>query len=209
MASHLAVAERGSPPPHPCTPLDGKPKSPTPAQLTPALTPGHPIRSINQNVPDPPSPTSSFLLPPPQVFSLITTIRQVVASAREAQGPRRALLVSIPEVQPIMQVLDQVRCAALRRAVCPAGQTGHAPPLPFGCKPGPSLTHNPPRTQIELHHLGMAAPVHRHVQPPARATGEIYYLCVIEEEDFHVGVFVLPPRARIPLHDHPGLWVIY
>lgn len=43
-----------------------------------------------------------------QVFNLITTIRQVVAGARETQGPRRALLVSTKEVQPIIQVLDQV-----------------------------------------------------------------------------------------------------
>lgn len=54
----------------------------------------------------------------------------------------------------------------------------------------------------------MAAPVHRYIHPPARSAGEIHYLCVIEEEDFHVGVFVLPPRARIPLHDHPGAVIV-
>lgn len=54
---------------------------------------------------------SHILNTPPciQVFSLITTIRQAVSTAREAQGPRRALLVGTKEVQPIMQVLDKVR----------------------------------------------------------------------------------------------------
>ena len=69
-------------------------------------------------------------------------------------------------------------------------------------------THTHTHTQIELQHLGMVSPVHPHVHPPATRTSEIHYLCVVEEEDFHVGVFVLPPKARIPLHDHPGMCVL-
>lgn len=47
------------------------------------------------------------------------------------------------------------------------------------------LTPPPTYPQIELRHLGMASPVHPHVQPPARSASEIHYLCVIEEDDFH------------------------
>lgn len=54
----------------------------------------------------------------------------------------------------------------------------------------------------------MIAPVHPHLQPPTSQPSEIHYLCLLEEEDFHVGVFVLPPEARIPLHDHPGMCVL-
>jgi len=38
--------------------------------------------------------------------------------------------------------------------------------------------------------------------------GDVAYVPVVETDRYHVGVFVLGPQARIPLHDHPGMTVL-
>jgi len=40
---------------------------------------------------------------------------------------------------------------------------------------------------------------------PRRALG---YIPVWEQEDFEIGIFAFPPGAVIPLHDHPGMFVL-
>ncbi|ETM33954.1 hypothetical protein L914_18856 [Phytophthora nicotianae] len=36
----------------------------------------------------------------------------------------------------------------------------------------------------------------------------VHYQHVYEDETFSIGIFILPPGASIPLHDHPGMSVI-
>eukprot|EP00903_Cladosiphon_okamuranus_P012342 g11571.t1 len=56
--------------------------------------------------------------------------------------------------------------------------------------------------------IGMVPYAHAYITPAATLPGEIRYLHVAQEATFSVGVFVLPPGACIPLHDHPNMSVL-
>jgi len=58
-------------------------------------------------------------------------------------------------------------------------------------------------------------PIHDLIYPPTPAMfvnnedcSYVRYLHVAENEVFSIGVFVFPPNAKIPLHDHPGMCVL-
>lgn len=48
-------------------------------------------------------------------------------------------------------------------------------------------------------------PIHDDISPPRDA---IRYLQVADHEEYSIGVFIFPPLARMPLHDHPGMCVL-
>lgn len=51
-------------------------------------------------------------------------------------------------------------------------------------------------------------PIHSQIHP-LRDDGALRYLHLAEvPEHYSMGVFVFPPHARIPLHDHPGMCVL-
>lgn len=53
--------------------------------------------------------------------------------------------------------------------------------------------------------LGLAPDAHERITPPA-LPGNIRYLHIDQVAGaYSIGVFVLPPRACIPLHDHPNM----
>jgi len=57
--------------------------------------------------------------------------------------------------------------------------------------------------------IDIATSHHLHIQEgPSSPRDGIQYLEVYEGEDFGIGVFVMPPHSRIPLHDHPGMCVV-
>ena len=58
---------------------------------------------------------------------------------------------------------------------------------------------------IESHHRIFIQPIHDEIQP--RDSG-IRYLCVCETDLYTLGIFVFPPNATIPLHDHPNMTVL-
>ena len=41
-----------------------------------------------------------------------------------------------------------------------------------------------------------------------RAPGECTYVPVVETAEYAIAVFLLSPRSRIPIHDHPGMTVL-
>uniref|UniRef100_A0AAV1U4H1 2-aminoethanethiol dioxygenase n=1 Tax=Peronospora matthiolae TaxID=2874970 RepID=A0AAV1U4H1_9STRA len=41
-----------------------------------------------------------------------------------------------------------------------------------------------------------------------RRSRHVHYQHVYEDKTFSIGIFILPPGVRIPLHDHPGMSVI-
>ena len=57
-------------------------------------------------------------------------------------------------------------------------------------------------------------PIHTQIQPPVRTNIQerfnvVRYLHLAEVDgQYSVGVFVFPPFARMPLHDHPGMCVL-
>ena len=52
-------------------------------------------------------------------------------------------------------------------------------------------------------------PIHELITPRERNRNHVRYLHLAEREDaYSVGVFVFPPGATIPLHDHPGMAVL-
>lgn len=53
--------------------------------------------------------------------------------------------------------------------------------------------------------LGMVPNAHEYIIPAAALPGEIRYIHLAQEATFSMGVFVLPPGACIPLHDHPDM----
>ena len=53
--------------------------------------------------------------------------------------------------------------------------------------------------------VGMVPYAHAFITPAATFPGEIRYLHLAQEATFSMGVFVLPPGACIPLHDHPNM----
>lgn len=57
--------------------------------------------------------------------------------------------------------------------------------------------------QIYPEKLGMVTPIYQHIRPTTDVP-DIRYINICEEMDWHIGIFVLPPNSRIPLHDHPG-----
>ncbi|CAM9306513.1 unnamed protein product, partial [Ectocarpus sp. 8 AP-2014] len=56
--------------------------------------------------------------------------------------------------------------------------------------------------------LGMVPYAHPYISPPSILSAEIRYLHIAQEATFSIGVFVLPPGACIPLHDHPDMSVV-
>lgn len=52
--------------------------------------------------------------------------------------------------------------------------------------------------------VGMITPPSGSVSP----SPIVHYHHIFENPYFSMGVFVLPPRAKIPLHDHPGMNVV-
>lgn len=53
--------------------------------------------------------------------------------------------------------------------------------------------------------LGLVPHAHAYISPAATLPGDIRYLHIAQEAEFSIGVFVLPPGACIPLHDHPNM----
>jgi len=57
----------------------------------------------------------------------------------------------------------------------------------------------------------LRAPVFRDEMAPItnsvvdRVNAPVEYLPLVENKDFHIGVFILQPGARLPLHDHPSM----
>jgi PCO_ADO len=52
-------------------------------------------------------------------------------------------------------------------------------------------------------------PIHDDIEPPSHDPGAVRYLHLSEMEgQYSMGIFVFPPHARIPLHDHPGMCVL-
>lgn len=52
-------------------------------------------------------------------------------------------------------------------------------------------------------------PIHNNIDPPTKDQRAVRYLHLSElEGQYSMGIFVFPPHARIPLHDHPGMCVL-
>lgn len=63
--------------------------------------------------------------------------------------------------------------------------------------------------EVSLDEVGLAVEAAReHAGLGMHASRKITYLHVYEDEDLSVGIFCLPARSRIPLHDHPGMSVV-
>lgn len=63
--------------------------------------------------------------------------------------------------------------------------------------------------EVSLEELGLAVDAAReHAGLGTHNSRKITYLHVYEDEDLSVGIFCLPARSRIPLHDHPGMSVV-
>lgn len=73
--------------------------------------------------------------------------------------------------------------------------------------PGPAPLFVPGQAMAMLtpEALGMVPYAHPYISPPSILSGEIRYLHIAQEATFSIGVFVLPPGACIPLHDHPDM----
>ncbi|CAD7697936.1 unnamed protein product, partial [Ostreobium quekettii] len=58
--------------------------------------------------------------------------------------------------------------------------------------------------EVPIEEVGLPGPLGRR----GRSARSITYLPVKEDRRLHLGVFCMPPRATIPLHDHPGMTVL-
>lgn len=50
--------------------------------------------------------------------------------------------------------------------------------------------------------------IHREIEPPSDPTSVRYIHLSEADGQYSMGIFVFPPYARIPLHDHPGMCVL-
>ena len=92
-------------------------------------------------------------------------LHSVYRAARKAFPPALKGPVGLPQVQPLMELLDRLQ--------------------PEDC--------------------GLNLPAHS-VEDAARS--QIRYLHIHSEPTFSIGIFVLPPKCSIPLHDHPHMCVL-
>lgn len=53
--------------------------------------------------------------------------------------------------------------------------------------------------------VGLVPYAHTNITPASTLPGEIRYLHIAQESGFSIGIFVMPPGACIPLHDHPNM----
>lgn len=53
--------------------------------------------------------------------------------------------------------------------------------------------------------VGLVPYAHTNITPAPTLPGEIRYLHIAQESGFSIGIFIMPPGACIPLHDHPNM----
>lgn len=54
-----------------------------------------------------------------------------------------------------------------------------------------------------------AKPIHEQIEPPSSTPVQVRYIHLSElNNQYSMGIFIFPPNARIPLHDHPGMCVL-
>mmetsp|Transcript_10780 Transcript_10780/g.19974 ORF Transcript_10780/g.19974 Transcript_10780/m.19974 type:complete len:315 (-) Transcript_10780:207-1151(-) len=75
------------------------------------------------------------------------------------------------------------------------------------CARSTAAPHNPSETEISTLSQGFGSKSQRH-NLLADLNPDAYYYHVTDTPLFTIGVFVLPPGGKIPLHDHPNMCVL-
>ncbi|CAM9628766.1 unnamed protein product [Ascophyllum nodosum] len=84
----------------------------------------------------------------------------------------------------------------------------------IGLRPGGEITSEDVAPLVQLvstftpEHLGLVPQAHAYITPATAYPTDIRYLHMAQEAGFSIGVFVLPPGACMPLHDHPNMCVV-